>query len=110
MRFAIPTTPTGHVDKSWGRAPRVTVAQVEDGMVTEWLDFDVQWDRLHDVDGEGGHHALIARFLLDHKVDRVAAQHMGPGMTVMLAKMRITVDLGVSGDGRAVALESAGRG
>ena len=110
MRIAIPTTPAGQVDQSWGRAPRVTVAQVENAAVTEWNDFDVEWDRLHDADGEGGHHARIARFLLDHNVDRVAAAHMGPGMTVMLDRMGIPVDLGVSGDGRAVALESAGRG
>ena len=110
MRVAMPTTPAGQVDQSWGRAPRVTVAQVENDTVTDWLHFDVEWDRLHDANGEGSHHARIARFLLDHKIDRVAAPHIGPGMTVMLDRMGIAVDLGVSGDGRTVALESAARG
>jgi len=41
MRIAIPTTPVGQVDQSWGRAPRVTVAQVENDTVTDWLHFDV---------------------------------------------------------------------
>ena len=107
VRVAIPTTPDGLIDHSWGRAPRVTIAQVDNGTLTEWHEFDVQWDRLHDQDGEGGHHARVARFLLDNKVERVVAQHVGPGMTVMLERMAIDVDLDVNGDARMAAVEAA---
>ena len=107
MRIAIPTTPDRAVDRSWGRASKVTIAQVENGALPEWTEFDVRWDEQHDADGEGAHHARIARFLLDEHVDRVAAHHMGQGMTTMLARMGIEADLGVTGDARAVALQIA---
>ena len=100
MRVAVPVTEDGQVDHSWGRAPRVAVAEVQDGRVAGWQEFDVEWDRLHDEGTEGGHHARVARFLQEHQVDRVAANHMGPGMTQMLAQMGIGVVLGAAGDAR----------
>jgi predicted Fe-Mo cluster-binding NifX family protein len=103
VRIAIPITPDGLVDGSWGRAPRVAVFDVDDGVVTNQHDFLVEWDRLHDEVGEGSHHARVARFLRDNTVDRVAAQHMGPPMAQMLGKMGIGTLLGVSGDASAVA-------
>ena len=107
MRLAIPITSDGRVDHRWGRAARVAVADVIDGMLTSWQEFDVDWDQLHDASGEGNHHARIARFLIDNKVERVAANHVGPGMAVMLQRMGMAAVLGVEGDAREVAIESA---
>lgn len=107
MRIAIPTTTDGQVDHGWGRAARIAIASVEDGKVVDWQESDVGWDRLHDEGTEGGHHARIARFLLDNKVDRVAAQHMGNPMTVMLREMGIGVVLDATGDARAAAIAAA---
>jgi predicted Fe-Mo cluster-binding NifX family protein len=107
MRIAIPVTTDGRVDHSWGRAARVAVADINDGMVAIWQELDVGWDRLHDASGEGNHHARIARFLIDNKVERVAANHIGPGMVTMLEGMGIPAVLGVDGDARQVAIESA---
>ena len=107
MRIAVPVTPDGLVDHSWGRAPRVTVFDVEAGSVTSEHVFEVGWDRLHDAADEGNHHARVARFLRDNAIDRVAAQHMGPPMVQMLAKMDIHTALGASGDARLAAVETA---
>ena len=43
----------------------------------------------------------VARFLIDHHIDVVVAEHMGPGMTRMLTTMGIRVSLGALGDTRA---------
>lgn len=107
MHIAVPVTTDGAVDHSWGRAPRVAVADVQDGAVVGWQEFDVEWDRLHDVGTEGGHHARVARFLQENGVTRVAVDHMGPGMTEMLRRMGIFVVLGASGDARQVAVDAA---
>jgi predicted Fe-Mo cluster-binding NifX family protein len=103
----LPVTVDGAVDHSWGRAGRVAVAEVTDGRVASWEEFEVGWDALHDAAGEGGHHARVARFLIDHGVDAVAAGHMGPPMEHMLGKMGLRVALGASGDGRQAALAVA---
>jgi predicted Fe-Mo cluster-binding NifX family protein len=107
MHIAIPVTTDGAVDHSWGRAPRVAVADVVGGAVVDWQEFEVGWDRLHDEGTEGGHHARVARFLQEHGVTRVAVDHMGPGMTEMLRRMGIAVVLGAAGDARQVALDAA---
>ncbi len=95
---AIPVTPDGVVGPSWGRAPRVAVASVDDGAVASWIEHDVRWDVLHDEGTEGGHHARVARFLIDNEVQVVAADHMGPPMVRMLGSMGIGVVLGAGGD------------
>ncbi len=103
MIVCIPVTPDGQVGDSWGRAPRVAVADVSNGGIAAWEEFDVAWDRLHDEGTEGGHHARVARFLADHGVQAVAAGHMGPPMQHTLARMGIAVKLGASGDARRAA-------
>jgi predicted Fe-Mo cluster-binding NifX family protein len=108
MIVCVPVTPDGLVDSSWGRAPRVAVARVEDGTITAWDEHAVAWDVLHDVGTEGGHHARVATFLADNKVDVVVAGHMGPPMVQMLGKLRIVARMGAQGDAR-VAVEAAGR-
>ena len=108
MIVCVPVTPDGQVDSSWGRAPRVAVAHVHDGRTTAWDEHAVAWDALHDVGTEGGHHARVATFLKNHRVEVVVAGHMGPPMRQMLSAMRILTRLGAHGDARE-AVEAAGR-
>ncbi len=105
MIVCVPVGADGQVGHSWGKAPRVAVAQVSDGRVAGWEEFEVGWDRLHDEGTEGGHHARIATFLMDHGVERVVAGHMGPPMQQMLGRMGLQVRLGVSGEARAAVLD-----
>lgn len=107
MTICVPVTPDGQVDGSWGRAARVAVARVEGGAITGWEQHDVRWDELHDVGAPGGHHARIARFLMEQGVTLVLAGHMGPPMVQMLGKMGIEMRLGLSGDAR-LAVAGAG--
>lgn len=107
MVVCLPVTVDGVVDHSWGRARRVAVAQVTDARITCWEEFDVGWDALHGSQGEGAHHARLARFLLEHRVEVVAAGHMGPPMEHLLGRMGLRVTLGVSGDARPAALAAA---
>jgi predicted Fe-Mo cluster-binding NifX family protein len=108
IRICIPVTSEGLVGHSWGRAPRVAVADVKDGSVLAWEEIDVAWDRLHDETTEGGHHARVARFLRDHHVETVAAGHMGQPMVHTLERLGIAVRLGVDGDARQAAIAAAG--
>ena len=69
MRVCIPVTPDGQVGGGFGRAPQVAIATVEDGAVMVWDEVPVAWDVLHDTTTEGGDHACVARFLMDHAVE-----------------------------------------
>ena len=100
MIVCIPVTDDGAVDPRWGRAQRVAVAHLEDGAIGSWDEFDVGWGTAHGTAPEGQHHARVARFLQDHGVQTVVANHMGDGMAQMLAKMGIAVRLGAAGDAR----------
>lgn len=108
VRVCVPVTTDGQVDHSWGRAPRVALADVRDGSLLAWEEVDVAWDRLHDETTEGGHHARVARFLRDQHVEAVAADHMGEPMVHTLKRLGITVHLGVAGDARQAAIVVAG--
>jgi predicted Fe-Mo cluster-binding NifX family protein len=103
MIVCIPVDRDGQIDPRWGRAARVAIATVQGDAVTGWQEFDVGWDEFHDVGTEGGHHARVARFLQEHKVETVLADHMGPDMHQMLGKMGLTVRLGIGGDARRAA-------
>ncbi len=109
MVVCVPVTGDGAVDHSWGRARRVAVAEVTGGRLASWAEFDVGWDTLHDSGSEGGHHAQLARFLLDHQVEAVVAGHIGGPMEHMLGKMGLRVVLGASGDAREAARASGGQ-
>ena len=100
MIIAVPVTSDGQVDPRWGRAARVAVARVDDGQIAAWDEHDVGWDELHDAGTEGGHHARIARFVIDHGITTVVANHMGPPMVQMLDAMGIDVRLGAAGSAR----------
>lgn len=103
MIVAIPVHADGTLDPRWGRAQRVAIADVRDGEVVDWTDHEVGWGEAHDQGPEGSHHARIARFLRDHHVEAVVADHVGAGMRQMLTKMQLHVVLGAEGDARAAA-------
>ena len=107
MIVAIALSPNGTAGQGWGRAPHVAIARLEDGRMQAWDVHDVQWDVLHDEGPEGGHHARIARFLKEQRVELVMAGHMGPPMVQMLARMGIAVRLGDEGDPRAAVTTAA---
>jgi predicted Fe-Mo cluster-binding NifX family protein len=107
MVIAVPVTPDGQVDPRWGRAARVAVARMDAGSIVSWDEHDVRWDELHDAGTEGGHHARIARFVIDQGITIVLAGHMGPPMVQMLGRMGIDVRLGAMGNAR-LAVTGAG--
>ncbi len=109
MVFCVPVRPDGRIDPRWGRAARVAIAEIRDGGVTTWQEFDVGWDTAHDGGPEGSHHARVARFLREHGVTVVVAEHMGGPMVHMLEKMGIDVRLGAGGDARQAVLSQAMR-
>jgi len=110
MILCAPVTIADEIDPRWGRAARVAVVEVHDGRLTGWQAFDVAWDALHDAGSEGGHHARVARFLREHGIQMVVADHMGDPMTHMLKEMGIETRLGASGDARQAVLAAAGIG
>ena len=104
MILCIPILADGRVDPRWGRAQRVAVATVSGAALESWEEFDVGWGTAHDAGPEGAHHARIARFLQDHLVQTVVADHVGDGMRQMLAKMGIALRLGATGPAREAVL------
>lgn len=110
MVVCVPVTVESLIDPRWGRADRVAIAEATTEGIFGWQELEVGWGTLHDAGDEGAHHARVARFLLDHHVEAVVANHMGPGMLHMLAQMSITTHLGATGDAReAVAAAIATR-
>ena len=103
----VPVTGGGLVCGYWGRAERVAVADVVDGQVTDWQEFEVGWGVLHDEGTEGAHHARVARFLREHQVAAVVADRRGEGMQTMLGRMSLTVRLGASGDARGAVVATS---
>ncbi len=108
VRVCVPLTAGGEVDPRWGRAELVAVADVVAGGVRGWEQHEVGWGTAHDTGTEGAHHARIARFLRDQKVEVVAANHVGAGMQRMLDSMGVRLVTGLSGDARAAAQAAGG--
>lgn len=81
MVTCIPVAPDGTVDPRWGRAARVAVMRVEGGE--------------------------IARFLQEHRVELVVADHMGGHMVRMLEGMGIVVRLAAAGQATAAVASAA---
>jgi predicted Fe-Mo cluster-binding NifX family protein len=104
MVICIPVTVEGLIDPRWGRADRVAIAQTAEDGIAKWQEFDVGWGTLHDAGTEGSHHARIARFLLDHHVEAVIANHMGMPMEHMLQEMELRLYLGATGGAREAAM------
>ncbi len=99
-----PVTPDGKIDPRWGKADWLAVANVADGAVTSWELVEVSWSRLHDEGSSARHHARVARFLLDHQIEAVIADHVGDGMVRMLSTMKIQLLTGAQGDARSAVL------
>lgn len=104
MIICVPVTPAGLVDPRWGRADWIAVADVVDGAIVSWQEFEVSWSRLHDEGSSARHHARVARFLLENHIEAVVADHVGDGMVRMLATMGITLHVGADGDARVAVL------
>jgi len=103
MIVCLPVTADGQIGGSWGRAERVAIAEVGASGISRWEEFEVGWDRTHDVVEHSQHHDRIAQFLTDHRVTCVVAGHMGQPMVQMLGEMGIAVRLGAAGEARAAA-------
>ena len=97
LLICVPIRSDGQVDPRWGRAARVAIAETNDDALTAWHEFEVGWDESHYLGTEGSHHARVARFLKDHGVEMVVAQHVGPPMMTMLDRMGLSVRLGQAG-------------
>ena len=100
MLTCVAVTDEGLVDPRWGRTERVAVAEVEGGTIVGWEEFAVSWGTLRQSGSERAHHATVARFLRQHRIELVVARHMGEDMRKMITKMGITVRLGATGEAR----------
>jgi predicted Fe-Mo cluster-binding NifX family protein len=92
MIVCAPVTLDGNIDPRWGRADWIAIADLSDGKIKTWREIEVLWSRL-------------VKFLKEHGVEAVVANHMGDGMTRMLKTMEIPVHLGAQGDARAAVQE-----
>ncbi len=104
MIVCVPVTGDGQVDPRWGRADRIAVAEVDNGVVTRWDEFEVSWSRLHDEGTSAQHHARVARFLRENHIEGVVAHHVGDGMVRMMNVMKLPLFLDAAGDARAAVL------
>ena len=107
MILAAAVDPEGSVAHSWGRAPAVAVARVEDGQILGWAEHPVGWDALHDEGTHGSHHARVVTFLRDNEVEVVLVDHVGDGMRRMLPSMGVRLIEGIQGDARQAMLAAA---
>lgn len=89
------------IDPRWGRADWVAIADVVDGEIAGWQEIEVSWSRLHDEGAPGSHHARVVKFLREHDVEAVVANHIGDGMVRMLDTMQVPVHLGAAGDAKS---------
>ena len=104
MVVCVPVTMGGMIDPRWGRADRVAIAEITGDGIAAWQELDVGWSALHDAGPEGSHHARVVRFLQDHHVEAVVANHMGMPMVHILERMGLKVCLGATGDAREAAI------
>ena len=109
MVVCVPVTSDGLVDPRWGRADRVAIADLDDTGIVGWREFEVGWNALHDEGSEGSHHARVARFLREHRVEAVVAGHMGPPMAHMLDLMGVKVLIGAEGHAGEAVIEATKR-
>lgn len=88
-RMLIALGTDGSISGGFGRAPRVAVCEASADEVHSWEETSVAWDATHDTLPDGTHHATIARFLKDRRVEAVLAGHAGAPMHAMLTKLGI---------------------
>ncbi|MGC8571671.1 MAG: NifB/NifX family molybdenum-iron cluster-binding protein [Candidatus Micrarchaeia archaeon] len=77
-----------------GRAPRVAIIYTKDGKVEKIEEIDVRWDKTHENEQEGLHHASVAKFIKEHKVNEIIASGSGPDMRRMLERLGLTIKIG----------------
>ena len=94
----------GTIGMAWGKAETVAIARVARGRIEAWQEHPVGWQQAHDQGTHGSHHARIAAFLREQRVELVLAHHVGEGMRRMLATMGVTLVDGASGDVRTAML------
>lgn len=97
----IPVTDDGQVGHSWGKAPVVAIATLDNGTIESWRTEAVGWNVSHDEGTPGSHHARVARFVQDHGITTVLATHMGEPMYNLLTKLGVDVQQDIAGDARA---------
>lgn len=107
MIIATPVTPDGQVDPRWGKAPRVAITEIEDGVIERWDEHEVGWDVLHDEGAHGTHHARIVKFLRENSVDAVIIARCGASMLNTMQKMGLIIALDAEGPARDIALNTA---
>ncbi len=107
MIVAVPVTPEGLVDHSWGKAEQVAVAKVSGNEIDSWEVHDVGWREKHDLGAHGRHHARIVRFLLANQVEVVVIDHAGAPMINTLRKMGLKIVLDAAGPAREAVLAAA---
>ncbi|MGO1591330.1 MAG: NifB/NifX family molybdenum-iron cluster-binding protein [Ancrocorticia sp.] len=107
MIIATPVMPDGQIDPRWGKAPRVAVTEIEDGVIERWDEHEVGWDVLHDEGAHGTHHARIVKFLRENNVDAVIIARCGAPMLNTMQKMGLIIALDAEGPARDVALNTA---
>ena len=100
-------SPQGTVTGGLGRAQDVAVAEVRDGVVTQWAEHHVGWGDLHGTGPEGTHHARIVRFVREHGIECVVTSGLGEGMRTTMAKLGVAVRTDLAGDAREAAVEAA---
>jgi|GEM_PF-105837 len=92
-----------------GRARTMAVATVNVAdEITEWQEFQVGWDILHEQGPHGSLHAQIVGFMRDHNIAAVVSGHMGPPMVNTMMKLGV-LPLSAAGEARKAAKDAARR-
>lgn len=106
MKIATPVDNAGQSAHAWGRAHWVAVADVTEGVTTDWQVHEVSWDDLHDAGTHGSHHARIVSFLKEQQIEAIVVDHVGEGMQRMLATMMIPMLQATPGDAKESVLQA----
>lgn len=91
MKYAIPVTADDRLGPSLSRAHWVAIATYADNAIITWRVYEVEWDVLHETEGEDAHDARVAVFLREHGVGAVVANHVGAGLRPTLKRVGIPV-------------------
>jgi len=100
-----------------GRALSMAVAEVEQGQITSWEEYEVRWDLSHDqietptgdlpAETIASHHARVASFMTEHQAEAVVTGTAGEPIVEILARLGIPVITDVHGDARQAAIAAA---
>jgi len=104
MKIFTPVTADGQSGSHFGRAHWASVAEVADGVISDWQVHEIAWDIAHDQGTHGAHHARVARFFKEQGIEAVVAAEMGPGMMRMLTTMGLPILPASPGDAQASVL------